>query len=281
MNEVTFSVAGIQLTGLVSQTVNQSPTLALHGWLDNAASFFPLMPLLSERPVVALDLPGHGLSDHRTAGAAYYFVEWAADIIELIEQQNWHQVHLLGHSMGGFICQLVASVIPERIQCVSLIEVFGLLTFEAEQTREKLIAALAERRALAAKQAPVYADKERLIRLRAEMSALTPRQIAPIVERNLYAVDGGWSWRVDPRVRLGSPFRYTLEQADDLIAGIQCPVQLIRGAKGFKEVDTALLRWAESIESLQVSTLEGGHHVHLEDPVTVAQQINTFLQQHS
>lgn len=281
MNDVTFNIAGMQLAGLVTNEPSQSPTLALHGWLDNAASFLPLMPLLTERSVVAIDLPGHGLSDHRAVGAAYYFVEWVADIVELIEQQGWQNVHLLGHSMGGFISQLVASVIPERIQCVTLIEAFGLLTFEADQTRIKLAAALAERRALAAKKAPVYREKERLIRLRAETSVLTAEQIAPIVERNLYAVEDGWSWRVDPRVRLGSPFRYTLEQADDLMAGIQCPVQLIRGQTGFKDVDKALLRWSTEVKKLQVNTLTGGHHVHLECPTDVAMEINAFLQQQS
>lgn len=287
MIDVSYHSGGIELAGLTTLTAAEAmapglhgPTLALHGWLDNAASFLSLMPLLTERPVIALDLPGHGLSAHRAPGAAYYFVEWVADLVELIEQQNWQQVHLLGHSMGGLISQLVASVIPDRIQCISLIEGFGILTFPANETRDKLAAALKQRRELAAKRAPIYSDKERIIRLRAETSDVTVCQIAPIVERNLYAVEKGWSWRVDPRVRLGSPFRYTLEQADDLMAGIKCPVQLIRGATGFKELDAALQRWSKQMSLLQVCTLAGGHHVHLESTAEVAQQVNAFLQQH-
>jgi len=47
--------------------------LALHGWLDNAASFDRLAPLLCEHfHIVALDLPGHGRSGHRPPGTWYH-----------------------------------------------------------------------------------------------------------------------------------------------------------------------------------------------------------------
>src|SRR5690554_1954142 len=217
MQAVEYEVAGMRLVGVRSSNVNgvsktnraktnnstphQSAkiTLALHGWLDNCASFWPLLPYLTERPVIALDLPGHGHSDHRPVGSSYYFTEWVMDLVALIEQQQWQHVHLLGHSMGGFIAQLLAAVIPERIEKVTLIEAFGLLTFEANETPEKLRKAATERLRLAEKTAPVYPDLERIITLRAQTSALEPALVRNIVERNLESVAGGWSWRVDPR----------------------------------------------------------------------------------
>ena len=39
--------------------------IALHGWLDNGASFLPLAPYLADFHLVCVDLPGHGHSDHK------------------------------------------------------------------------------------------------------------------------------------------------------------------------------------------------------------------------
>jgi len=51
--------------GLHWRTENAPRVLCLHGWLDNAASFIPLAPLLDKLEVFALDFPGHGNSEHR------------------------------------------------------------------------------------------------------------------------------------------------------------------------------------------------------------------------
>ena len=48
------------------------PILALHGWLDNALSFASLAPLLTDYHMIALDLSGQGLSDHRSPDATYH-----------------------------------------------------------------------------------------------------------------------------------------------------------------------------------------------------------------
>ena len=64
-----WHVNGLKLAGLSWGDPSNRPLLALHGWLDNAASFSQLAPLLTDFYVVAVDLTGHGQSACRSADA--------------------------------------------------------------------------------------------------------------------------------------------------------------------------------------------------------------------
>jgi len=116
----------------------ESPTklLCLHGWLDNANSFMPLMSLLPEIDLVAIDLPGHGFSDHLDSvytvpDSAY----WAAAVIKAL---GWERCHIAGHSLGGIIAPLVAVGIPQSIESLVLIESSGALTSEPDEFVQRL-----------------------------------------------------------------------------------------------------------------------------------------------
>src|SRR5690625_2156424 len=82
------------------------PVLAIHGWLDNACSFVPLGSLLSGMDVVAIDLPGHGLSAPRPDGTRYHIDDYVFDLIAIMDDLGWEQACLLGHSLGGAVCTL-------------------------------------------------------------------------------------------------------------------------------------------------------------------------------
>lgn len=265
-HDIPFELAGIATGEITSPSV-----LALHGWLDNAASFQPLFEAWRDTQALALDFAGHGLSDHRAVGAWYYFTEYVADIVGLLESEDWRDIHLIGHSMGGFVAQVVAAVCPERISRLTLIEAFGLWVKPDSLFVDQLKKALTDRRNLAGKRAPVYSDKERLVRLRAEKSDLKPELARLIVERNLMPIERGYTWTVDARVRLASPFRFTAEQATDMLKNIQCPVDLILGDQGTAEITRGLQLWGAHVPQLRVHRLVGGHHVHMERPDQVAQ----------
>ena len=65
VEEVRPSLGHIELAAHLFGPVDGLPVIALHGWLDNANSFARLAPLLRGLRIVALDLAGHGYSEHR------------------------------------------------------------------------------------------------------------------------------------------------------------------------------------------------------------------------
>ena len=70
--------------GLAWGEAGAPPVLLLHGWLDNAGSFAPLARAAGSALWVP-DLPGHGRSGHRPAGAWYHFVDYVSDVLALVQ----------------------------------------------------------------------------------------------------------------------------------------------------------------------------------------------------
>lgn len=49
--------------------------MTVHGWNDNAGTFDKLIPMLpQDLYIVAVDMPGHGLSSHLPPGITYHYV---------------------------------------------------------------------------------------------------------------------------------------------------------------------------------------------------------------
>ena len=80
----TIDVAGFTLTALRQSArttqKSQTPVLCVHGWLDNAASFVPLMPFIENAEIVAIDLPGHGHSSSLGEAGEFNFLEIVLNI---------------------------------------------------------------------------------------------------------------------------------------------------------------------------------------------------------
>ena len=101
----------------------KSKALALHGWYDNAGSFDPLIQFLPrDMTLLALDLPGHGFSDHYNKNVSYYFTGFISDIVEVLSYLAWKRPILIGHSMGGVLANLVAVTLQNEISKLIIIE---------------------------------------------------------------------------------------------------------------------------------------------------------------
>ncbi len=247
------------------------PLVALHGWLDNAGSFALLAPLLAKRfHVLALDLPGHGHSDHLPAGASYHFTDYVRSVLEAVSALQLGSYSLLGHSLGAGVAALVAAATPQRIDRLLLIEGLGPLGDDGTRTlqrfRDALVPPSGARRPLR-----LFHSVEQAIGARNIASGLRGELARPIVERGLCEVDGGWRWRSDSRLTRSSALRLAETQIRALLRGIDSPTALL-----LAQPETAYLpgvmmhERAACVGHMQISQMEGCHHLHLEHPQAVA-----------
>jgi pimeloyl-ACP methyl ester carboxylesterase len=267
----------LTLSALVWGDEALPPLLALHGWLDNAGSFARLAPLLStHHRVIALDLPGHGGSDHLPAGTTYHYLDYVHAVLAALDALQLERCSLLGHSLGAGIAALVAAAAPARIGRLWLIEGLGPLGDDGSHTLQRFRDALAPRES--GRRAPrVFRDVAQAVSARSIVSGLPAELAQPIIERALIEEEGGgWRWRSDPRLTRPSAVRLAEAQVHALLRGIDAPTCLLLAQPATSYLPGALMQArADCVANIAVSHQAGGHHLHLEHPQAVADWIAT------
>lgn len=252
------------------------PMVLLHGWLDNSASFRTLVAQFQNYRVFAVDFPGHGHSDHLPEGMAYHFLDLVYVLQDLVSHFQLQNIVLIGHSMGGAAATLFASV-SDCIEKLILLEALGPLTTTESGTISLMQQSIRDRGELKEKQRSIFKSIDQAVAIRAKHSNMAPETIAPIVERGIEAYQGGYRWRSDPRLKISSINRLTEGQLKPLIENISCPVLLIEADSGLFANNTVVQARKEHFKQLHIQKLEGGHHVHMEQPEKTARCILAFL----
>jgi len=277
--EVRLSLPHLEVAAHLYGPDDGKPVIALHGWLDNAATFSRLAPRLKGLRIVALDLPGHGHSDHRPIGAGYNIWDYAHDVLQVAEQLGWQRFSLLGHSMGAIVSVLLAGALPERVERLALIDGVIPYTGEADSAPQKLGSALEALLAVNDKRKPVYASFDQAVEARMKGVGAVSREAAELLaQRGLMPVPGGYTWRTDPRLMLPSAMRLTRAHALAFVSRVACPTSLVLAEQGLM-MQPELLELVESFP-FDIRRLVGGHHLHLDDDIgaeAVARVFNSFL----
>jgi pimeloyl-ACP methyl ester carboxylesterase len=100
------------------------PALVLiHGFGGSTFGYRNVMEPLAARGwhVIALDLPGFGLSE-KSWGRDYSHKAQAAFTLALLDQLNVDRAVLLGHSMGGNVISWMLALAPERVAGLAYID---------------------------------------------------------------------------------------------------------------------------------------------------------------
>lgn len=272
--------SGLEIAARVHHQGAATRVLAVHGWLDNAASFDALATCLPDCEIVAIDLVGHGRSDHRSADGWYHFVDYLDEIVQVLDLLGWDHSVWLGHSLGGAVLAMLAAALPERIDRLVLIESGGPLGSQAVNASSQLRRGVKDRLAFRAdRPLRIFVDPEEAAAARSQVNGLSPVAALALVERGLRAVDGGYRWSTDPRLTLASPFRFAEDHVLSVLADIACPVLLLLADPPlpFMTAEDRNARLAR-LPATERHVFPGHHHLHMETPQPLADRIVAFLE---
>ncbi|PMH41893.1 hydrolase [Vibrio sp. 10N.286.49.B3] len=255
--------------------------LFLHGWLDNAASFFSMMSVWVESDpdccLIAIDLPGHGLSSHKP-GSFYPFHDYIDDIEQLLDEISPNNLVLVGHSLGALVASCYSAAFPEKVSGLIQIEGYGPLSESADETITRLRTGVSSRQRQRKKPSRRLSSLDAAIDLRANVNQIDKALIAPIVERSVILDDGKWQWRHDKKLQCDSLYRMSPQQAQVIQDAIECPQLIILAEQGFSSLKKAHNQHSSdtvtaSTQAIEVITIAGGHHCHLQNPKQVVELI--------
>ncbi|KAF8793975.1 Serine hydrolase-like protein like [Argiope bruennichi] len=272
---------------------HHEPVLALHGWQDNAGTFDKLIPLLNQDfYVVAIDLPGRGLSSHFPNGAIYHYLNILLEIKRVVDYLKWETFSIISHSLGGAYALLYCCIYPESVITTVLLDFVKPFSHDENAMRYVLCQNMEELLKVEQKllkQPPVYSYKEARERLiRGLLNQITEEEADILLKRACQLSKCGtgviFSRDIRTQAKLSSEFSHDTLKA--YLRNMRNNLLIILGKDapelhGLREgMNDFLNLYKETCKNFQLAEIDGNHYVHLNNPGRVAPVINNFLQQH-
>jgi len=240
----------------------------LHGGAQNAHTWDTVAMALG-RPLVAIDLPGHGHSDAPSAGSLDLRTN-ADDVACAVRQLAPDAVGVVGMSLGGLTTIALAAGHADLVRKVVLVDV----TPRVDGPGAAAIVAFVNGPGS-------FADFDELLARTIEYNPTRSESSLRrgILHNALQREDGSWVWRY--RRFTDDPAHRSLPAEDlwDALEGITAPLMLVRGMRAGSVVDddaeAELLRRQPTARVEHIA--EAGHSVQGDDPLALARLLQEFL----
>jgi pimeloyl-ACP methyl ester carboxylesterase len=240
------------------------PELVLvHGGAQNAHTF-DTTALALARPLLAMDLPGHGHSDPGPAGNSA-IASHARDLERALEQLASRPLPLVGMSLGGLASILMASERPDLVERLVLIDITPGVNADKARHITSFVNGPA-----------TFESFDELLARTVEHNPT--RSVSSlrrgILHNAIARADGTWVWRHQRHSNSHIEAPPTAELWDRL-GSLSVPVDLVRGmAKGSVVDDEDEAELLSRNPRASVTHVRGaGHSIQGDQPVLLAQII--------
>jgi len=253
------------------------PVLAFHGFLDNAMSFKPIGDVIKGVEIWSIDLPGHGRSEGLPAGEGWTLMQWLPTLGRLLDELAWPTVDVLGHSLGGILAQMLASV-DDRITNVIALDALGPVADTDEGNLDRL-RRIYDNRGMTDSRRRYYRNPDQLWQARMKgRFPLSERSARLLSWRGVGVNDQGWFHRYDRRLREESTWRLTEAQIRAMLGRIRCPVHLaIFECSPMSQVMDLIQGREACVPELYDQVFPGNHHEHMETPEPIARWVESIF----
>jgi acyl transferase domain-containing protein/acyl-CoA synthetase (AMP-forming)/AMP-acid ligase II/pimeloyl-ACP methyl ester carboxylesterase len=281
MQEMLINIRGLKIC-LCTWGPEEGPlVLCLHGILEQGAAWSEVAIRLAQKGyrVIAPDLRGHGRSDRVGKSGSYNLIDFLADIDAIVENLAGKAFVLVGHSLGSVLGAIFATIRPQRIKNIILVETILPTANEDEDPTTSLTNQLDYM--ASPPEHPVFPDvKTAADRLRRATPAISPALAMLLAERITEPCEGGVRWRWEPllRTRAGISLngigrsRYL-----NLLKKITVPITLVYGDKSNFNRTEDLNKQQEAMPNATKVVVSGGHNLPLEAPSALAKIISSAV----
>jgi pimeloyl-ACP methyl ester carboxylesterase len=237
----------------------------LHGGAQNAHTW-DTVALALGRPLVALDLPGHGRSDWRDDGD-YAGPSLALDVAPALEALAPRAALLVGMSLGGLTAICVAAAEPRLAARLAIIDVTPGTNREKAKAVVDFVSGPENFESFEAILERTVAHHP--TRSRASLRRGVLHNAKPLA-------DGRWTWRYD-LVRRGSGGRVDFSAIWDAVSSLAMPVMLVRGGLSTVVSDEDEAEWLRRQPGSRIEAVSGaGHSIQGDRPLELARLLGDF-----
>jgi pimeloyl-ACP methyl ester carboxylesterase len=294
MEEITLTCTdGIRLCGQRwRRTRRTTPKdhvvriLCLHGFLDNCRTHHLIAPHLAsffednnrEVDVVAMDLPGHGLSSHksRDVPSSWVVSDYCYYVAQMVTRLGWvtkfgsidnnadfneHSFILIGHSFGGTVSIMYTATFPEQVRALILLDSHGPDYESPERISSRLRQHVLDRYDYNQKTNPTtntkrvrpkeYSNLRAAVQTRMDTARFSPgghqrlteKAATEMVQRAIrFNSNGTIQFLHDARLKHSPLLLHTPEHVDTFWSNLHCPVYCLMAEEGWPFYDPDIQR---------------------------------------
>lgn len=239
----------------------------LHGGAQNAHTW-DTVALALDRPLVAIDLPGHGHSAWRD-DKAYRPQQLAGDVMYTIRELAPKATTLVGMSLGGLTALCAAAEEPALADRLAMIDVTPGVNAEKAEPILSFISG-----------PEVFADFDEILE---RTMAYNPTRSRSSLRRGVLhnateRDDGTWAWRYDlPVGERVDDVEVRFADLWDAVSALECPTLLIQGGLSGVVDDDDIAEFQKRQPDAQVVVVEeAGHSVQGDRPIELARILTDF-----